>query len=325
MPTKLETLVREWDDPELRAANLRLVHLEKRLYKTYEPSMASRRDYWNRFDSWIDNVAAAEDKKALLRLAPEIFYVGPDEFHELYRYAYENVVAAWHIDQLAIDILDPNAQQTLRGAVDRTWFCPVSDSMRINSFYHVNNLPPRGDLRPDWRSLAKFADINGIRHYCQAKGIHRLVLFEDFVGGGSQAKAAVEFAAQLIPDVQVLVVPLIVCPAGHAKLQILAQNTPGLTYRPVLGLPDNAFLTNALSPFDAKQTAELRSLVARTYGAVSHGALAGDPPYNAFGFPELTPTGALVVMFSNTPDNTLPLIHHQSQTWEPVFPRHSRV
>jgi hypothetical protein len=48
----------------------------------------------------------------------------------------------------------------------------------------------------------------------------------------------------------------------------------------------------------------------------------GAPLYGAFGFRD---TGSLVVMFSNTPANTLPVIQHESATWTPLFPRTARV
>jgi hypothetical protein len=43
-----------------------------------------------------------------------------------------------------------------------------------------------------------------------------------------------------------------------------------------------------------------------------------DPPTHAFGFERC---GSLVVTFHNTPNNTLPLIHHKSDRWEPLFRR----
>ena len=47
-------------------------------------------------------------------------------------------------------------------------------------------------------------------------------------------------------------------------------------------------------------------------------------PHTAFGFKE---TGASFVSYSNTPNNTLPLIHHRPTTggWHPLFPRSARV
>ena len=50
-------------------------------------------------------------------------------------------------------------------------------------------------------------------------------------------------------------------------------------------------------------------------------AIDAGKPYTPFGYKR---TGGLVVMHSNTPDNSLPVIHHESDTWAPIFKRHSR-
>jgi hypothetical protein len=321
----LEDYIHQWDDSSLRAINIHLNHLERRLYKSFEPSTATRENYWSRLEKWIENVPGEDDKKTLLRLAPEIFYVGPEEFLELYRLTYENIVAHWLIDSLNIDILEPTAQQKIRAAVTETWFCPISDSMRINSFYHVNAVNAKCDLRPDWRSLERFASIATVRDYCVAENIKRIVLLEDFVGGGSQVAPALNFAAQLLPDIQVLFAPLIICPSGVVAVDVVVAAHPGLAFQPALSLPSNAFFTAIESPFDVALTTALRTLIHSTYPSVSAGSPPNTPPYGPYGFPAANPVGGLVVMFSNAPDNTLPLIQFRSSNWEPLFPRHRRI
>ena len=321
----LEDYVHRWNDGSLREINIHLNHLERRLYKSFEPSLASKEDYWIRLEKCLNNVPNEEDKKTLLRLAPEIFYVGPEEFLELYRMTYEAIICRWLIDQTNIDILDPNAQNLIHAAVSRTWFCPISDSMRINSFYHVNAVPAGCDLRPDWRSLACFASAASVKAYCARNKIEYLVLLEDFVGGGSQVGGALSFAAQMLPEVKVLFTPLIICPSGITAVSAIAVANPGLTFEPALSLPCNAFFTLTDSPFDPLQTSNLRALVTSSYPAVSTDASHMGPPYSEYGYPLVNPVGGLVVMFSNSPDNTLPLIQHRSTAWEPLFPRHRRI
>ena len=102
MTSKIENHIQNWNDPELREVNRHLHTLEKRLYKSYEPSMASREDYWTRLENWLDSVTDDDDKKTLFRLAPEIFFIGPEEFQTLYRFAYENCIARWLVDLLRV-------------------------------------------------------------------------------------------------------------------------------------------------------------------------------------------------------------------------------
>jgi hypothetical protein len=331
MASYVEELIKKWADDEMTAVNLRVVHLEERLFKSYEPNKFFKGEFWERCDEWLRNVPTDEAQKTLYRLLTQIFYVGPSEFEELFRCAYDGPIARWLVDREKIDICAVNAQQLLIKAVEDTWFCPVTDSFRINSFFHINNLPSNSDYRPDWCSLYALGDVYKIRNYCLTKNIKRLVLLEDFVGGGSQSEDAVRFAATHVDNLEVLFVPMIICPDGADRARRLehelnARRPGSLRFDPVLELPKQAFFTDSESSLPISETNALRELIKNTYPAVSGGATIGKP-YHMYGFPQHRPTGGLVVMFTNTPDNTLPLIHWRPPigSWQPVFPRHSRV
>lgn len=331
MANYIEQLIKDWADDEMTAVNLRVDHLEKRLFKSYEPNKFIKGEFWARCESWLKNVPSHSDQKALYRLLTRIFYVGPAEFEELFRNAYEGPVACWLTEKSKVDVCVPGAQEKLQKAVESTWFCPVTDSFRINSFFHINNLPANANLRPDWCSVYKLADVRKLTDYVRAEQITRLVLLEDFVGGGDQSLNAVRFAVEHSDLLDVLFVPMIICPAGAKKARELEVelNTkrPGsFRFSPVLELPRSAFFTPTSSSLSLQESRELRGLLTSTYPAVSGGALVGKP-YHMYGYPQNDPTGGLVVMYTNTPDNTLPIIHWRpvSGSWEPVFPRHSRV
>lgn len=324
---RLEELLRSWGEEELNQLNRRLGTLEKRLYRTYEPSLPPRAGFWARLERWLDNLGphSHDEKKTLLRLAASLFYIGPSEFLELYRYAYHGPIARWLIDEEKLDVTASDVGEQLKAAVSSTWFCPISDSMRINSFYHVNQISTEGDYRPDWRSLANFGSESAIQQYCIANNIKRLVLLEDFVGGGSQMREAVLYAAKFSPYLRVLVVPLLVCPRGSDAGRALAARHASVKFEPVVVIPESAFVSVNAVPGENTLHTALRELAAATYDTVSGGAGIGPKPYHPLGFPAAQPTGGLLVMYSNTPDNTLPMIHHTSATWSPLFPRHSRV
>jgi hypothetical protein len=333
MTKSIESLVQGWGDNESAALRLRITNLEKWLYHTYEPDKFGDGDFEQRLERWINNVASDEERRTLFKLIAEIFYVGPVEFEELYRCAYQGAIARWLIDLEAIDISSVDSQSRLVEAASKTWFCPVSDSFRINAFFHINNLAAGASLRPDWRSLFELGDPTKIANYVKGSGITRLVLLEDFVGGGSQAIDAVEFATT-IPGLQVLFVPLIICPDGVSRMRtteakICHGRPSAFRYEAVMELPSTAFLTPNQSPFinDVAFTDAVRKLLNDTYPQVGGGVPSGSfKPYHPYGYPHHKPTGGMVVMYSNTPDNTLPIIHWRpkSKTWSPLFPRHSR-
>lgn len=334
MADQIEQLVRSWNDTDLTRINLRIEHLEKRLYRTYEPDKFHNGDFWHRLLGWIENVSTDQERQILFRLVPELLYVGPAEFEELYRCAYEGPIKRWLADLDGIDISSPTANDQITQSAQRVWFCPVTDSLRINAFYHINNLPAGANFRPDWCSMHNLGDVYKLNRYCETEGIQRLVLLEDFVGGGSQSLDAVEFAATHIRGLEVLFVPLMICPNGAANARRLAMDLNSmrqnaLHFAPVMDLPTEAFLTQIYDPFEQKNgyVDSVRKLINSTYPKVSGGAQIGVKPYHPYGFPPKSPTGGLVVMYSNTPDNTLPLIHWHPATnsWNPLFHRHSRV
>ena len=335
MANPIEALVQRWGDNELSVIRLRIVNREKWLYWSYEPNKFGVGDFEQRLIEWLDNVSTDEDKQTLMRLLVELFYIGPVEFEELYRSAYQGPIARWLIDSESIDVCAVDAHDKIVAAARATWFCPVTDSFRINAFFHINNLASGGSLRPDWRSLKEFGDASKINAYCAAEGIKRLVLLEDFVGGGSQSLGAVQFAAQILSGVEILFVPLIICPDGATRARAIAAainaTHPGkLRYQAAVELPTSAFLTRTGSPFphDDPYLGRVRNLVEATYPRVCGGAPLGTKPYDPYGYPPHpnVPTGGMLVMYSNTPDNTLPLVHWRPQNgaWQPIFPRHSR-
>ena len=329
-PNKVEELIRKWNDDgltELSTVNRRLIHLEERLYKTYEPTKASRAQYLERLEEWLLSVEDEQQQQTLLKLAPEIFYIGPEEFIELYRSAYSGPISRWLIELEDIDICRSDAQKLLREAAKNTWFCPLSDSLRINSFYHVNDIASGANHRPDWRSLEKLGSKEKILCYCEKNKIKRIVILEDFVGGGSQASEALPFASALSSDLEIIFVPLIVCPTGADYCRSLCKLHTNLRFEPIIELPKRTFFNDSDTPFDEKFTAELRNLVQDTYTKVSGDTSMLNKPYGPYGYPPEKPVGGLIVMYSNTPDNSIPLIHWRptTGTWSPLFPRHSRV
>jgi hypothetical protein len=309
------------DGPLFQQVNERLDHLANALYHDYEPTIGPFPEYWRRLESWVENVGSEDDQKLLFRLAAELFFVGDKELDNLYRVAFNANVCHWLIDQLRLELDDPQLESSVGQALDRTWFCPVTDSMRINAFYHLNHISGR-DYRPDWRSLAKFGDPTRVDAFLRQK-IDRVVLLEDFVGSGSQIEPVVSFLCGLPKPPPTLLIPLIICPAGAAAAAQWSVENPALTVSPVIRLEPHDFLGQHVAANEPPNFPLFRRLVQDTFALVLNGA---DPiatkTYTAFGFRH---TGSLVVLATNCPDNTLPLVHHRSDTWQPLFPRASRI
>ena len=190
--------------------------------------------------------------------------------------------------------------------------------MVISEFYHANNISGI-DHRPAFRPLYQFSSVPLLVEYMARKRLRRLVLIEDFVATGVQSIKVARWAVENL-RCPVLFVPLISCPEAMEKFQRMEKKYGGFRFEPVFSLDGSAFVTSVASMADP-----LFAAVTAFANAI-HSRIAGtpDPTYGPLGFGK---TGAIVVLFSNTPDNTLPFVHCQSpapRRWKALFPRVSR-
>lgn len=119
-------------------------------------------------------------------------------------------------------------------------------------------------------------------------------------------------------------IPLVVCPLGAELGRSIAIRFPNVAFDPVLELPKHSFVAEVPDLNEPGFFTTIRDLIQRTYPLVSDGLPAHDTnkPYGPFGWRR---TGALIVSYNNTPDNTVPVIQHKSTSWNPLFPRSSRL
>lgn len=320
----IENKVNEWAllDPNIRDVNQRVLHLEKRLYRNYIPCKYFDPDFFIRLKQWLGNIVSSEDQKTMFEIIPHLFYVGEEEIDSLYRSAYNIEVARWLIDILHVDIESTSNETVLKTAVGETWFCPVTDSFSINDFIKVNNIPSQYDYRPDWHSLEEMGDPKLIGEYVKKNNIQRIVLLEDFVGSGSQVESKIKFATTCLPNVDILFISLITCPNGIVNLNLLQSTFTNLTVRHIVQMPPVSFIDEVFNINEIESHTKTRELVNRIYLQITDGIPAGPKPYHPLGYKK---TGGLIILNTNVPDNTLPLIHHKSETWVPLFKRITRV
>jgi len=327
MKDPIESKINRWvqnGDDRFIDINLKVNHLHEWLFYDYEPLQSAGPNFLKRLNDWLENLSDENDQKLLFELVPHIFYMGREELNVLYREAYQTNFARWLID-LVVTELDINSiHVTLNQEVVDTWFCPLTDSLRINQFYHINDIPGKHDHRPDWRSLRTFGDVKLIRDYITKEGIKRIVLLEDFIGNGGQVSKAVNFVATNFSDIPVLVIPLVICPEGVTQSQLFMKAHPNVKIDPVLSIPHSYFVQEIESDNQVEFLRKIHGLILSTYPQVSNSddVDVDLDPFGPFGWRK---TGGLIVMHTNTPNNTIPLLHNKSNTWNPLFKRHKRV
>ncbi len=331
MQNTIADKVQRWAGQEIGELDYNAIHAEieyliAQRFDQYVPTIGPAPDFRTRFIKWLDNGGISEDdQKLLFRLVPYIFFLGREEFLALQRAAFLGPVHRWIVDEIGLAFADPDRDDKLRAAISETWFCPITDSAHIADFYHANNLAGV-DYRLEWRSEAKLSDGDSTRlqTLMARQGLRRVVLIEDLVGSGSQMSELLKLLDHLPACISVLIIPLVVCPSGADVGRDIAARLPHVSFEPVLELPKHSFVAEMPDPNEPEFFRTVRDAIQRTYSIVSGGQPPDDAiqPYGPFGWRR---TGALIVTHNNTPDNTLPVIQHRSDTWTPLFPRSSRI
>lgn len=318
---RLATMIQTWAGEEDGTVHLTryalLEYLSERHFGDYEPCLAPPQPFLGRLWDWLMNTPDVATRKQLFALLDNLVYFNQGQFHSLYRTAYSSRVRPWLFSQTGLSFDAPEFESVYDRILARTWFCPITDSMRINAFYHANKLPS-AKYRPDWHSLSQFGDAAKLSVYLSPTGRYdRLVLLEDFVGSGTQMNGAVRFAGALASTPPVLVVPLLSCVDAAAVGQALAVDFPHVAYSPVIEFDHTSQVKPNPEIDDLPWQASARELATRL-----HSQVAGvEVQLEAFGYRN---TGAFMSMYSNTPNNSLPLLHHDSATWKPLLPRSIR-
>lgn len=305
-------------------------------WANYLPAHSTRfsKDFMARLAAWIGNVADTADRQLLLEYAEILCFFSHEDFQALYLSAFNGPITRWVIQKAKLRFDSPDFTKQLDTELfKRTWYCPITDSMDINEFYHVNHISGV-EHRPSFATLAMLDPISAnsdsvllerLRLFMskpdrqgKAHTLERLVLLEDFVGSGTQMKAAIEWAANIL-NVQTLVVPLVICAPGKDALnRLTASHKDLVSSYPIVHIDENELL-------GPKSKGLNRWARCSEMAALAERLISTDGVKPAFGFEQ---TGCSVVTYSNTPNNSLSLIHHhksKEESWRPLFPRSSRV
>lgn len=309
-------------DPE-RASSLRSLYetLATQLFWNYEPSRSlpkrSARDFLLRLNAWLSCFETDSERWVAFKSIEYIFYAGEEDFVELYRCAYEDKIQRALVDFNDMDIFSDQFVSELAVESQAIWVCPLTDSLRINSFLHCTGMPSQS-LRPDIMSLMEFGDEEKINSYCKNEKIKYIAIVEDFIGTGSQALKSLKKLEHIYKD-PIVIVPLVICKPGYSKIMswIETLDRDNIRFSPVLIIEDNCMVKKTPSEGEPLLFSALRGVMKSGFDKIGI-----DLGYGEYGWKD---TGSMVVMYSNCPNNTPPIYHATSEKWAPIFPRSDRT
>lgn len=314
--------------------------LDRVKFTSYVPTRYSIQasSFENRFHHWLTNPDLTTEQQCdLFEFAYRIAFFSFDDFTALFQNCFSGPISRWCMSLAGLRLDQPDWHARLdEERFGRTWYCPITDSLLISVFHHVNGIEGK-DYKPAFRELRYFRnereDLAGkIHEHARTKGYQRLALLEDFVGTGGQSLKTVEWAVRTL-KLPVLFCPMIIAPEGadkyrslKAKLDSERSSNPALpefTFEPVFELDPDCFVHTADTTTESL-FGRIRSLAREIHDRLSASqqqCTEGPLGYWNENSPQ---KGATVVMFSNTPNNSLPLIHHGADQWSPLFPRVAR-
>jgi hypothetical protein len=288
------------------------------LYSQYQP-FAVKPDYMDSLFAWINGAASVRDKKLMFELAAWLLFVGEAEMKTLYQASFTGIITRWVIDQERVDIAANDAGIRIKDAMTKTFFGSIA-GMDMGTFCRTNGIQ-RQSFRPDFREHSYIGSPDSLRQYLQQLDCKRIIAVEDIVGTGQQMKEACTYLGRL-SEFPTLLCPMLIAPDGVITGRRLATLYDNLTFEPLMTLPAEATVPEAAPrgshepPFIQK----LRTLLERLWEQVR----GGNPTQQLYGPFGLGGSGSLLLTYLNCPDNVPPIIHHKSDSWEPLFRRASR-
>jgi hypothetical protein len=328
----LYKLVGEWEDeasrdstdtyPYTGTLNEILYHAELR-FKNYLQFRNTEGEFSVRLKSWLDNVQDNKQKKALFKILRWLQFIDHTQVLSLCRDAYRRIIIPWISSNIlsAEDMLSSEYEANLISLMRQYSLFSITESFYFSDFLNVNDLTGLPKPVIFGEDEKKVKDLLP-SHESPIQGV---IIFEDMVGTGKQASKVLKEVRRNIPrEWRILFVPLIILEEG---LKNLTSNglASSATISPVLVVPASACIKEKPTTGEPPEFSYIRALVKNTAKRVLDPSdTHDDPPNNPFGYKGC---GSLVVTYRNTPNNTLPLIHHRAPMWNPLFRRlhHKKV
>ena len=326
-PTNMDELVAEWTSKS--GGNLfsfrdkldLLTLLRDSLFSQYQP-FPEKPDYMDRLFSWVSQSSSTKDRKTLFELATWLLFIGQEEMQTLYRSSFTEVVTRWVIDTSNIDITSPIVNDEISQAISTTFFGSIA-GMEIGQYCRQNGIQGQS-FRPDFREHRFLGDPISLQNYLSKPGhkhlpYERIVAVEDYVGSGQQMSEATELLSKLT-NYPVLLAPILIAPEGVQVGNALAAQYPHISFIPLFPLPSSNAVPLSPGNSESEFISRLRKFLKDNYPSKQE----DNPTQPLYGPCGCGDVGSLVLTYLNCPDNVPPAVHHQSDSWEPLFKRASR-
>lgn len=294
-------------------------------------------DFPHKLERWIEQFDTEKEKKLALLVASKITFVTEEQFRQLQEVCFQEKLRFLLLNRIisenGLQCYDyDSASSYFDSKLEQCLFAPLTDSARINQFFHVNKLDDHSRLA--LRSLDIFVHpelmkrsdiVEPLNVYYKDKPI--LIILEDYCGSGKTISSDLLRIIRLYPCFSTI----IFCPymitewAERALYRIVRKRAPEIEFRIIYGMRLSEkmrcfFKTSAL--FSENEQVELKILCKKYHQRYfAEHRFIGKPKAFPFGYRNLQ---LLLVTQSNCPNHTLPIIWCTDKGWFPLFQRVQR-
>jgi hypothetical protein len=270
-----------------------------------------------RLKLWLDNLYDENHKKILFRFLEHIVFIDKSQMLSLYRDSFRRMIVPWIAERhlSTNDMLNADYKIKVISSLKRYKLLTITESFCISDLLRTNDIVGMNKPIIIGEERKKLIDLLPIRN----KSCRGLIIFEDFVGTGNKALKILEKIAQKTPSKwKLLFIPLIILEKGYNFLEKV-RSISKFQIKPILVVPNASCISRDWSKGENRDFVFMRPIINITAKRVLEKLNnLDDAPKDPFGYKG---SGAFVIAYHNTPNNSLPLIHHKSPSWSPLFRR----
>jgi hypothetical protein len=304
----------------------------------FEPYLNDEiQDFYGKFWVWLNQFETTEERKIAFKIVSKITFITEDQIRYLQEVCFKEklLYCLLHEEINRRKLNHYSYDEAMKGfgqVLNQCLFVPLTDSARYNQFVHVNGLENHSRLglrsldvlvHPDIRSTAEV--VNKLQTRYKDKRI--LVILEDYCGSGKTFTSDFGRIAALYQNFEIIYFcPYIITEKAEKVIYRFAKiYAPKVHFEILYGMR----LSNSMrvfSPscvlFSHDEQEKIKELCLKYHNKYfCEHRFIGKPRSYPFGYRN---GQLLLVMQSNCPNHTLPIIWASDKGWQPLFRRVQR-
>ena len=251
-----------------------------------------------RLKNWIDNLSDNRERKYLFQMLKLLEFYDEKQMKSLYISAYRSIVTPWIIEDAfnIDDYFSIDYKVKLLKQMKTYYLRSITESFKVSFFKQVNSLAGLPKLKILGENIEL---VEKSMEKLITEGKKGMIIFEDMVGSGNQARKVLEVLVKYFPeDWRSIFVPLIVQESGLKSLRNNLKNK--IQIEPVIIIKEENCIRKEPDVGERKELSYFRGLINRTKKRVLEPLHEHDDPPNPDGHPKYPTYGHFKILHLNS-------------------------